>query len=970
MLKHAALPLLAFSWLTLSACSGDDDTPAPSPDTPPKGKETRVIFNPGASDLPIPNDLMFEADGTLEAGEDPANPVITGIDALDGSSVAAPIDIEFSGRLYGGQELDAASFVVMGESVVPNPNQNVFLLPLTYPSGDPVQPAQLDIDQDGDTESIEVPTFAKAMAYQQAVAAGDSAALQRLAAPTARAEIISLDGGINNVVRISPLQPLMPQTKYLVVVTNDIEDDAGYPVYPSHSYTYVRDPESPFEGDDDTIVSLRDLRSAINSWERLATGYFGFMQSVFDAAGVNATAPSADDIVLTLTFTTGGTDGVLKSAAAPDVFFTQSLTREAKQDAITKLVSGFYNLSGDNSALTNPIDAGINSTLHMLLTAPTLPDESPNPLYRAEIAGAIAAGADYMTLGADASAAFIMQTAAAEAAVQVNNGDGQTLAAEAESLVMDAADGAADAFPTPAPRSTSFYRVDDASAINPALQAPAKVYQGQITLPYYHQRPSGGDGDAITGSRWIASDVAASRTPEDSDFVTYRNPFPAKQSDVTVPLLAVLPDAATVANFGITKPEAGWPVIIYVHGIRTDRSTALPIADAMAFACVAPDLSGPTGAPCFATLAIDQPLHGVAPAGSVVPGLNSVTDPDVAATPNVAAGSPSAELSERHFDFTADAQANPIPMDYSADMGSSGSLFINLTHFSNARGNMQQMVLDLLNLNASIAEMDIDGDGTANDIDPSRVYLIGHSLGAITGIPFVAINNDNSVQSSPFSDLPTIHAAALLNTGSAVPRLLVNSPSFAPTILQGLAAASDELTQGRSGLETYLNVFQGLLDTVDPINYAASLSDASSSTGILLTEVVGDGSAENPADRTIPNAADERWGENNGPLEMVLDSGFVIDSFPAPLAGTEPLIAQFEASPSRQVNGVDGDPAVLVTRFTEGSHSTPVVGGNNEADPFTSGAVFEELIRELTAFFSVNGNVTSSIVVNDEVVAD
>ena len=986
MLKHAIHSYLIASLLVLTACSGGSDESDDVTDGPARGEETRVVFNPSSSDLPVPNDLMFDRenpDGTMNAGTDPANPVISGIDALDGNSVISPIDIAFSGSLDTAQELDTASFVVVGSSVIPNPNQNVFLLPLAYPSGDALVQAQADVDGDGSTESVEIPTFAEAMVYQRAVATADAATLMALATPTARADIISLDGGTNNVLRINPLEPLMPETKYLVVVTNDIQDANGYAVYPSHAYNFIRDPASPFDADDETIDSLRALRTAISGWERLATGYFGFMQSVFDAAGVDATAPAPEDIVLSLTFTTGGTDTILKSIAAPETFFEKKFRTDFKQEAIAKLVAGTYNLSGDNSAMANVTDGAINSTLNFLLTSPTLPDTSPNPLYNASIAGAIAAGADYATIAADASAAFVMQTAAAEAAIQVHNSGDQMqgdlapyvdIATQAAGTVVGLSGGnpanVPAVFPSPAARPVTFFRVDDAAAINPALLAPAKVYQGEITLPYYQPTPAVGDGSSIKTSSWTPATYGAGENvvAAPSDKVTYRFPFPEKQEDVTVPLLAVLPDSTVV---GALKPATGWPVIIYVHGIRTDRSAALPMANAMAIACVDTTTGTPTGAPCFATVAIDQPLHGIAAEGSTVPGLTSATDPDSTLLPNVPAispAAPSADLTERHFDFTADVQTNPIPMDYAADLGSSGSLFINLSNFTNARSNLQQMVLDLLNLNASLATMDIDGDGVANDIDPDRVYLIGHSLGAISGIPFIAVNNDPAIQDSPFNALPEVHAAALLNTGGGLPRLLVNSSSNAPTILQGLAAASDELTQGRSGLETYLNVFQGILDSVDAMSFAADLSAANSDTGILLTEIVGDGTADNPPDLTIPNAADTRWGEDKGPLRMVLDSGFVIEPFPAPLAGTEPLVGQFGAVATADAGGAD--PAIMVTRFTDGSHGTPIAGSNTDADPYTSGAVFFEMVREIVTFFALDGVVPGSIVTDSSVVED
>lgn len=978
MLKYRLSSLMLASILGLTACGGDDDQTS---NTNAPINRTFAVFSPATSELPIPNDLLFAAqspaDGTMSAGVDPANPVVTGIDSLDGNSVISPFDIRFSSSLNTAQNLNAANFVAANGAVIPNPNQNVFLLPLTYPSGDGLSQASIN------GSSVEVPTFAEAVTYQTAAATSDAATLGALAMPTARAELISQDGGNNNTLRITPLKPLMPKTKYLVVVT-DVEDLNGNPVTASSSYELLRDPSNDLSifGAEST-ASLTGVRNAILGWERLAAGYFGFMQTVFTAAGVTtANVPSADDIIFSITFTTGGTTDVLQSVAAPEYFFEQSLRTGVKKDAIIKLVDGTYTLSGmPSTASPTPVDTAINGTLNTLLTAQMLPGGQPNPLFNATIAGAIASGADYATIAQDATAAHIMQQAAAQAAIAVNDGsvpavDNVSIANEAQGTVQAIVAGissqvgspleTSDVFPLPAPRVSNFFRMDNANAINPALATAAVIYQGEITLPYYLGRPEDSDLSPIVTDSWVANATigaaidSTGATPPSSQ-ITYRYPFPTKQSDVTVPVVVTVPNDA---NPSLTKPAAGWPVVIFVHGITTDRSASLPIANALAAACLARDANGMAtgdiipGVPCFATIAIDQPLHGIAPAGSTVPGLMSVTDPDAMITANVGDNMPSAMLTERHFDVTAGADGRtPTAMDYAADTGSSGSLFINLTNFVNGRDNLRQMSIDLLNLNASLDTMDLNDDGTSDDFDPANVYFVGHSLGGINGLPFIAINNSAAVQNSAFiSSKPMVKAAAALVSGGGTTRLLANSQNFAPTILQGLAAANESLVQGMSGLESYFNIFQGLLDSADVINFASSLSDANASTGILLTEVIGD--------RTIPNAADESLG--TGPLNTaVADTGFVINGFPAPLSGTEPLIAQFGAIRSDSIPAAadsDGDPEVLVSRFTAGSHGTPV----SADDP----AAFVEMVSQIVAFFARDGIVTDTIVTNPDVIED
>ena len=956
MLKTPTLTSILLTGALITACGGSDNDKTSSTGITPID-ETRVVFSPGSSQLPFPNDLLFErgegADGTKNVSqcvetskkyeeclaEEAANPVISGIDLLDGASVMSPIDIEFDGPLDPNQTLNAASFISFEGSVIPNPGQNVFLLPLSYPSGDGLLQA-----------SGEVPTFAEAIAYQTAATTGDVSTLVSLAAPTARAELITLDGKTNRILRINPLKPLQPKTKYLVVVTN-MTDASGNPVFQSGAYEFIKKPESDLSTFGGTTATLEGVRAAIQGWEQLAAGYFGFMQSIFDLASVGFQAPTADDIILTFTFTTTSTTDVLKAAAAPETFFESSLSSGYKKDAIAKLTGGEFTLSGVNTSLS-ATDQSINGTLITLLTTATIADQ-PNPLYNANIAGAIGAGADYATIAADASAAYLMQRAAAEAAISVYNSATPDIATTAAGTVSAIAGGAGvsvtQLFTAPAARTTNFFRVDAASDLFAPLAAPANIYQGEITLPQLQSVPNAGE-DIISG-KWTANttiggiiDISSGNDPgttPPSDVVTYRYPFATIQDNVTIPISITVPDEAALSAFGITRPANGWPVIIYTHGITSDRTSSFVMANAMAFACVDSVNMEPSGTQCFATIAIDHPLHGVAPEGSNVPGLFSATDPDNPITPNIGDNTPSAELTERHYDYTADETNSPVAMDYTTDFGESGSLFVNLNNFANVRDNLRQLVIDLLNVNASIDSMDLNDDGTANELDPNNVFFAGQSLGGINGLPFVAINNDPAVQNSPFSTLPRIKAAAAFNTSGSAPRILTNSPDLGPNVLQGLAAGSGGLiVQGTSTMETYLNVFQGLLDSVDPTAFAPSLLD----TQLYLTEIVGDGTSENLPDQTIPNASDSFWGEQYGPLSMVVaETGFVIDGLPAPLVGTEPLAAQVNAVDSQDVE--DGNtPSAIIVRFTEGNHVTPA-----SADNMT---VFQQIISDMATLFS------------------
>ncbi|HGX93455.1 MAG TPA: hypothetical protein ENK35_09090, partial [Candidatus Tenderia sp.] len=128
----------------------------------------------------------------------------------------------------------------------------------------------------------------------------------------------------------------------------------------------------------------------------------------------------------------------------------------------------------------------------------------------------------------------------------------------------------------------------------------ADVYAGTLTLPYYLTNAGASPADPL-GKYWTG--------PEDSNLTRY-TPTPAKASDESVPLLVSIPN-------NITKPADGWPVVMFQHGITSDRSAMLAIAETLANAG-------------FATVAIDLPLHGLPPDHPLYSGIERTFDLDLA----------------------------------------------------------------------------------------------------------------------------------------------------------------------------------------------------------------------------------------------------------------------------------------------------------------------------------------------------
>ena len=300
-------------------------------------------------------------------------------------------------------------------------------------------------------------------------------------------------------------------------------------------------------------------------------------------------------------------------------------------------------------------------------------------------------------------------------------------------------------------------------------------------------------------------------------------------------------------------------------------------------------------------------------------------------------------------------------MQYSTNVeeavGSSAQFFLNLVNLPAARDNNRQGVVDLLNLNASLVNLNaidldnFDGDGNpstnletaATDVNVqpdgsgSNVYYVGHSLGGILGTSLVTLVNGAAQETTIGNEnIVPFTAAAFVTPGAGIAKLLENSPSIGARVLAGLGQSG--LTQGTSNLELFFNVSQASLDSVEPHNFAGSLVE--SGTQVYLNEIYGDGSNRATQDQTIPVAADVAYAGNyTAPLGMAL---------PAPLAGTEPLIMQLEAATI--TGNAAAETGANVVRFTAGTHTTII-----RPTDATGEAVFADMPTNIISFFADNG---------------
>ncbi|WP_320820125.1 hypothetical protein [Thalassolituus sp.] len=946
----------------ISSVEGDNNKIDLSPVTAGSAGSTpnsvAPIFSAGSRKLPLNIDLLFAdastSDGTANTA-DTTPPVTTAINKLDGFSNTAAFYVNFNAAL-------APESVIAG--------QTVFLIKLKNAQDNAAIDA-LDIT------SIIANGGASPVASDQPVGGTDY-----------DARYITLDGGATHAIQILPKTPLDPKTKYIVAMTNSITSASGEAVTGSAEYELLSGSlQLP-------SAALAPVRAAVKGWEQIAGGFL---------AVATSNAVTQDDVVLSYAFTTGGTVDVLNAMAAPATFLTTQITTvDAAEAAITASVVATVLGGGGDQATADATAAGTLDTIAqgvaLQINAATMAGlpidsttrtvlKSSSTLSPSYYKGLITVIADGSGAGIDSivdrpqsrTYAPIISAPTTPVAVPYDTLLTAQLtpivaaAIEAQVRANPALDGADEATIQAAVDAQLASDLSSTVAAQvAALSSGGNIFQGALEIPSFLADSEAGVTDASLGS-WTGSNDAAialglDGAPEDvngSFNVTYRFPFADKVGDSVIPVMVTMPDASCDpdgAGPASGKPADGWPVVIYQHGITVDRTAGVLVGNALAGQCIA-------------MVAIDHVMHGVAPldneseANSVrLFNVEQVAAADVSTNSPFAAARAGwvtavgaenapelAALKERHnnvakaadssniamvFNGALDANGDPVTAD---SVGSSGELYINLQNFSRLRDGMRQTVLDMMNLNASIGDMDVNADGTADDLDPANVYFIGHSLGGIIGTTFLAVNNDASVQAYN-SDLPLVKAAALGNPGGGVVKLLENSPTIGARVLGGLAASG--IAQGSTSIESFFSVLQASIDSVDPINFASNLE----TLPVLVYEDVGiEGDADELSDQVVPNNA----------LTPVLDTS---KSY---LAGTDPLVTEMGITTFvTQETAVEGgainmDPQYYFpnaandsivranVRIAQGTHST-----FSSADPQD---VFAETFQQIITFFDPYG---------------
>jgi hypothetical protein len=322
------------------------------------------------------------------------------------------------------------------------------------------------------------------------------------------------------------------------------------------------------------------------------------------------------------------------------------------------------------------------------------------------------------------------------------------------------------------------------------IPGDADIYAGFLEIPYYLDPAAPLDGfwEAAPGGPGVPSTN-----------LTRFNPVPVVKATLNIPLFVTVPNT-------IAKPAAGWPVVIFQHGLRGNRAQAAAIAGAYA-------------SQGLVVASIDIPLHGI------------TNDPDPVENPFLPLYQGSAERT-----FNLDLVNNETDAEGPDGIDDpSGSYIINLESLLTSRDNLRQAAIDIVQLATSLPALDLDGGGP--DIDAARIHFAGLSLGGIVG----TVANAQ----------PIATVSAYLNApGGGVANLLRESDALGQIIQDGLVAAG--LPLGTTLYDNFFRDAQTAVDAADPLNYIAA---AVAARPVLLTQVEADAVVPNNSTQRLVNAA-------------------------------------------------------------------------------------------------------------------
>jgi hypothetical protein len=269
------------------------------------------------------------------------------------------------------------------------------------------------------------------------------------------------------------------------------------------------------------------------------------------------------------------------------------------------------------------------------------------------------------------------------------------------------------------------------------------------------------------------------------------------------------------------------PVVIFGHGLITERRFVLAVGDSLA-------------AKGYAAISIDFPYHGertyCATGGPI--SVVDPTDGSLASLEPCQAGSTCNDVGK-----CVDAQGNG---NHLATFGvldmpiASGARFLEIEHIANTKDHFQQALIDLGALDRSLRQGNWQMALGTHPVDTSRIYYAGQSLGGIMGGVFLGTS-------------PDIKRAVLNVPGANLVPMFDDSPFFSAQLDAFFTRqhTDRESFEGRR----FMTVAKWFMDAVDPQHLGPAIANRA-----LLIQMA-------TLDTIIPNA-------NTKVLEQVTHAPF------------------------------------------------------------------------------------------------
>jgi Pla-1/cef family extracellular lipase len=810
----------------------------------------RVVFNPATADINVPNDFLMIPSGNFfdftlntEGNDefDPANPLHS-LSALDGWSAHMPFAIRVS--LTDDLDIDAASV-----------------------SGSSIRIFEATQALEGTSETCQA----------LAVSIGAPGVPCELGEElTYGVDFVASYTSGTGTISVIPLKPMKSSQGHMLVVTEELKSTDGRAVKGSITWELARqDITTNALGTND----LLQLQGLVNS-----------LVNVLEPAGLTTA-----DVSYAAYFSTQSTEDALNTVKQLNIApFAQAFqaTLEDGADLATANTMASQYLPTITTELTTGVDSVFENFSALLLTADQLAGLEAVGLNTCD--GLIAAVSDPESpLNATATATFSQVGPFCTSTIV----EGEVKLPYYSSTTNPAND---------------WWRA--ACTSGATLQSlGTEIVTGLI------QAGQVGTNNALcqlaSGGKLFDLDLT-SLGMSDPRNITKFNPIPSLQGRQTddestlyneggtevVSVLFTVPDESVIAIISaatagavpaLTKPDAGWPVVVFQHGIGQSKSNALLVASALAMAG-------------YASAAIDHPLHG-----------------------------------DRIITL--------------GDQSYASGDYLNLLSLLTARDNTRQSIADIMAFRLALNSIN-DTTGLV-DLDTSEVHFMGQSLGAIYGTGATALANKSLAGDlAAFDNMYAFQTATINVPTGGLAAGLFDSASFGPNIKGTLLSATsaefvefltgfaiqngipveaalgpaytafeqllsaEQAAEINAGFTLFKFASQTAMDASDPISYAAELV---STTPTLVQLVVGGGTNDDGSTALTDQV---------NPVTTTL-----------PLVGGQPL-ADIMGLPKVSTTGQGSG----VVRFISGAHSSLL-------SPSSSAATTTEMQSQAVTFIVTGG---------------